>query len=88
MPFFTYILSCADGTYYIGKTSNITKRLRQHNGEITGGAKYTAARRPVTLAYFEEFPTHKESAQREYILKQLTRKGKEELVEHALVVSS
>lgn len=80
MPFYTYILLCSDGSYYIGKTINLTKRLRQHNGEIEGGAKYTAAKRPVTLVYTEEFETHKESAQREYILKQLDHKQKRELI--------
>lgn len=80
MPFYTYILFCSDSSYYIGKTTNLQKRLRQHNGEIKGGAKYTAARRPVRLVYTEAFGTHKESAQREYTLKQLEHKEKEQLI--------
>lgn len=83
MSFYTYILSCSDGSYYIGKTLNLEKRLRQHNGEIKGGARYTAAKGPVRLVYFEEFETHKESAQREYILKQLSHKEKEALIKQA-----
>lgn len=80
MPFYTYILSCADGTFYTGKTKDIKKRIRQHNGEIKGGAKYTAPKRPVVLQYLEVFETHKESAQREYALKQLSRKQKENII--------
>lgn len=74
------MLLCSDGSYYVGKTTNIEHRLRQHNGEIKGGAKYTAAKRPVSIAYIEEFGTHREAAQREYALKQLSHQQKETLV--------
>ena len=49
MAYYVYILECCDGTFYTGITTDMKKRLRQHNGEIVGGAKYTAARRPVRL---------------------------------------
>lgn len=81
MAFYTYMVACRDGSYYIGKTTNIQKRLRQHNGEIKGGAKYTASKRPVVLTYLEEFSTHKESAQREYALKKLTHKERQALLQ-------
>jgi len=45
-----YLVRCADGTLYCGITTDIPRRLAQHNGDIPGGARYTAARRPVTLA--------------------------------------
>ncbi len=80
MAFYTYMLLCSDGSYYVGKTNNVTKRLRQHNGEIKGGAKYTASKRPVVLRHLEEFSTHKESAQREVALKKLNHKQKEYLI--------
>lgn len=47
--YFVYILECCDGTFYTGITTDIKRRLRQHNGELVGGAKYTSARRPVRL---------------------------------------
>ena len=47
--YYVYILECGDGTFYTGITTDVKRRLRQHNGEIVGGAKYTAARRPVEL---------------------------------------
>ena len=44
-----YLLRCADGTLYCGITNNIERRLKQHNGIQSGGAKYTRSRRPVEL---------------------------------------
>lgn len=78
--YYTYILQCADGTYYIGKTNNLEKRILQHNGVMSGGAKYTRNRRPVELKYFEKHPTNKFACHREACLRQLTRRQKEELI--------
>lgn len=44
-----YLLECADGTLYCGVTSNLERRLAQHNGLKPGGARYTRGRRPVRL---------------------------------------
>jgi putative endonuclease len=79
-PFFIYILECSDNTYYTGISNNLTKRLRQHNGEIVGGAFYTRNKRPVKLIYSEEYETHLEAARREVKIKQLTRIQKDKLV--------
>lgn len=75
---YTYILKCNDGTLYTGWTNNIDKRLKDHNDGK--GAKYTKVRRPVELVYYEEFELKEEAMKREYAIKQLTRKQKEELV--------
>lgn len=75
---YTYILKCKDGTLYTGWTNNIDKRLKDHNDGK--GAKYTKVRRPVELVYYEEFELKEEAMKREYAIKQLTRKQKEELV--------
>ena len=48
-----YILLCADGTFYVGSTSDLEARLWQHQNGL--GAKYTQVRRPVKLAFSEEF---------------------------------
>ena len=61
---YTYILECKDGTYYTGWTNNLEKRLKDHNEGR--GAKYTKARLPVSLIYYEEFQTKKEAMRREY----------------------
>lgn len=75
--YFTYIVLCADGTYYTGKTWNLVKRIRQHNGELSGGARYTKIRRPVELKYFEEHISHALAARREYEIKKLSHNEKE-----------
>lgn len=61
---YTYILQCSDGTYYTGWTNDIAKRLKTHNEGK--GAKYTRARLPVTLAYYEAFETKEEAMRREW----------------------
>ena len=75
MPF-TYILTCKDGTLYCGSCIDMDKRLRQHNGLLKGGAKYTRGRRPVILFYKETYATLPEAMQREAIIKKLSRKQK------------
>lgn len=74
---YTYILQCQDGTYYTGWTNNLEKRLKDHNDGK--GAKYTKARRPVMLVYYEEFQTKEEAMRREYAIKKMTRKEKNSL---------
>ena len=75
---YTYILRCADGTYYCGWPNNLDRRLKAHNEGK--GAKYTRSRRPVALVYYEAFSTKEEAMRREYEIKQLPRKKKEELI--------
>ncbi len=80
---YTYILECADHTYYTGWTNDLMKRLQAH--QSGKGAKYTKTRRPVTLLYFETFATKQEAMRREYAIKQLKRTQKEQLMmEHPL----
>lgn len=76
---FTYILRCADGTFYTGWTNDLEKRLKSHN-EGTA-SKYTRARRPVEMVYYEEFETKQAAMQREYALKQLSRAQKAAIIE-------
>ena len=75
---YTYILRCADGTYYTGWTNDLDKRLAAHNAGTA--SKYTRPRRPVSLAYRETFDTKEEAMRREWEIKQLTRKQKEALM--------
>jgi len=77
--YYVYVLECSDGTFYTGITVDIKNRLRQHNGEIVGGAFYTRNKRPVKLVYKESYATHLEAARREVRIKQLTRKQKQKL---------
>lgn len=77
MPY-TYILKCADNTLYTGWTTNLEKRLKAHNQGK--GAKYTRARRPVTLVYQEIFETKEQAMHREAMIKKLSRPQKERLI--------
>lgn len=74
----TYILKCKDDSLYTGWTNDLKKRITSHNAGK--GAKYTKARRPVELVYYEEFQTREEAMKREYAIKQLSRKEKEALI--------
>ena len=76
----TYILKCSDNSLYTGWTNDIKHRLKMHNEGK--GAKYTKARRPVELVYFEEFDTKQEAMSKEAKIKRLTRKEKLLLIEN------
>lgn len=78
MKNYVYILHCADDSYYTGWTNNLAKRIKAH--QSGKGAKYTKYRIPLSLIYFEEFDDKIEAMKREYAIKQLTRKKKEELI--------
>ena len=75
---YTYLLKCADGTYYCGWTNALEKRLKAHNDGK--GSKYTRTRLPVELVYYESFETKEEAMSREWHIKQLTRAKKEALI--------
>ena len=76
-----YILECGDKTLYCGITNNIENRLKQHNGEIKGGAKYTRSRQPLELVYHESAVSRSEALKREIAIKKMTRKAKTALIQ-------
>lgn len=78
MSHYTYLLKCSDGTFYCGYTTDIKRRVGEHNSSKSK-TKYTRVRRPVTLFHSEEFKTKGEAMKREYEIKQLSHKQKEEL---------
>lgn len=71
-----YILKCNDRTLYTGSTVDMVKRLREHNGELKGGAKYTRGRRPVVVVYEEKCALFAEARIREAKIKRMTREKK------------
>lgn len=77
-PAYTYILKCADNTFYTGWTNDLENRVKAHNTE--GGAKYTRSRQPVELVYYEEFRTRHDAMSREAEIKKLTREEKIKLI--------
>jgi len=73
MPFYVYIIqSQKDGTYYVGSTQNIEERLERHN---EGRSKYTKAKRPWDLLYFEKHPDRSTAAKREIQIKERKSRG-------------
>ena len=84
MNYTVYIVQCADGSFYTGVTTDVERRLDQHNGLKKGGAHYTKVHGPVTLAYQELCRNRSEALKREYSIKQLTRSEKVSLMAHGL----
>ncbi|TPG43521.1 GIY-YIG nuclease family protein [Sphingomonas koreensis] len=78
MTFWAYILRCADGSYYTGQTDNLEVRIASHqSGQIAG---HTRSRRPVTLAWSQDFPSRLEALEAERRIKGWTRAKKEALI--------
>ena len=75
---YTYILKCADNTFYTGWTKDLDNRLNAHNSGVA--SKYTRGRLPVNLIYYEYFESDNEARKREIAIKKLTRKEKEKLI--------
>jgi putative endonuclease len=73
-----YILECADGSYYVGSTDDLERRIWEHNESI--GAKYTARRRPVKLVYAAEFASLAEAYGREKQVQGWGRAKREALI--------
>lgn len=76
-----YLLQCADGTLYTGVTTDVKRRLRQHNGELKGGASYTRARRPVTIVWCESCSNRSDAQRREAQIRRLSRREKLAMVD-------
>ncbi len=76
---FTYIVRCADNSYYTGWTNDLSARMNAHNSGK--GAKYTSTRGPVELVYCKASETRSEAQQLEYQIKQMNRVQKEALIQ-------
>lgn len=85
--YFVYILRTSSNTLYIGQTNNLEKRLKEHQSKSPKSAKYVRYFKSVELVYSVEYSTRKESMQREYRLKQLTRTQKELLINNAKITA-
>ncbi len=76
---FVYILRCADNSLYTGITTDVKRRVEEHN-ELNLGARYTRMRRPVTLVYQEEVESRSAASKREYLIKKMKKQQKEALL--------
>ena len=78
MAWYVYMLHRGDGSLYTGSTTDVARRLREHQNGT--GAKYTRARPPVTLAYTEEAPDRSAAQRREAAIKKMLRERKLTLI--------
>ena len=78
MPFWTYMLHCADRSFYVGHTDNLEQRMAQHETGAFPG--YTAKRLPVTLVWSEQFPSRIEALEAEQRVKGWSRAKKMALI--------
>lgn len=74
MPWFLYIVQCHDNTLYTGITTDISRRLKEHNSKR--GAFYTKNKTPVKLLYQEPMENQSQARKREVEIKRLTREEK------------
>lgn len=81
--YFLYILQCSDQTFYTGITTNLDRRVREHN-QSKLGAKYTKARRPVKLVYSKEYLNRSEASIKEARIKKLSRQEKFDFIKNKL----
>lgn len=76
---YVYMVECVDNTLYTGITTDIDRRISEHNS-IGLGAKYTRSRQPVELAYLESCENRSIASKREYAIKKLKRIEKLSLI--------
>jgi putative endonuclease len=81
-----YLLQCVDGSLYTGVTLDIRRRLAQHNGERSGGPRYTRGRRPVQLLWSEPAADRATAQRREAAIKRLPRDAKLALCRQEVVI--
>ena len=85
--YYVYIVECSDETLYTGIALDLECRIEEHNASEKG-AKYTRSRRPVKLVYYEEHPDRSSASKREYAIKKMSRKAKQELLLCTSVIDS
>lgn len=77
--YYIYLLRCSDNSLYCGQTNDLERRVKEHNSD-NSESKYTRARRPVELVYYEKYKTVNEALKREFEIKKMTKTKKEALI--------
>lgn len=75
--YWVYIARCADDTLYTGMTTDVERRINEHNTGV--GAKYTRSRRPIVCVYKEQCDSRSGALKREAQIKRMSRKDKQRL---------
>ncbi len=84
--YYLYILECADKSLYTGITTELLRRVEEHNTSAKG-AKYTLARRPVKLVFSQEYENRSIASKKEALIKKLSREQKLDLIKNNPVKS-
>lgn len=79
---YVYILKCRDNTFYTGITTDLERRIKEHNGSKLG-AKYTRGRRPVSLVYSQKRKDKSEASKEELRIRKLNREEKNKIIFNA-----
>jgi len=82
-PWHVYILRCADNSLYTGVTTDVQRRVEEHNNDNRLGAKYTRARRPVSLVFEQPFTSRSDACKAETAIKTLSKTEKELMIQSA-----
>lgn len=88
MSWYVYLLKCSDNSLYTGITTDLKRRLSEHNNDNRKAAKYTRARRPVKMVYFELCESRSDAGIREYEIRKSNRQKKLELIASMPIVIS
>ncbi len=83
--YYLYILKCADKTLYTGITTDLQRRISEHN-HTKLGARYTSSRRPVKIVFGQKFKNRSTASREEARIKKLSQPEKLELIKKALKV--
>ena len=78
---YVYIIRCADDTLYTGVTTDVDRRLQEHNGKHGRGAKYLKGKAPLKLVWQQPADNRSSAQKLEYRIKKLTRNNKERLIQ-------
>lgn len=78
--YFFYLLRCNDGSLYAGITTDVTRRLVEHNSASTKASKYTRSRQPVKMVYQEKLSSRSKALKREAEVKKWKKQKKEALI--------
>ncbi len=81
--YFVYILKTSGNTLYTGITTNLARRVSEHNSHSSKSAKYTRAFDNCKLVYSEQFPNRSSASKRESEIKKLTKIKKINLIRNS-----
>ena len=80
--YYTYIMRCEDGSLYTGITTDVKRRLKEHQGKLSGGAKYTKGRMPTKVEVVWQSDNRSLASKLEYRIKKLSKQDKELLIQY------